>query len=90
MASIWAESVAHSFEQALDLLAAAVQDCTGELWETAMWQVLALPLDHQFLDRPGSPSPTPLSAASCSNGGSSAARRRGALPGMPSKFLIMT
>jgi hypothetical protein len=50
MASIWAESVAHSFEQALDLLAAAVQHCTGELWETAMWQVLALPLDHQFLD----------------------------------------
>jgi hypothetical protein len=41
MASIWVESLGRSFEQALDLLAAAVRDCTDELWETTMWHVPA-------------------------------------------------
>ncbi|MEX0784444.1 MAG: DinB family protein [Dehalococcoidia bacterium] len=49
MASIWVESLGRSFEQALDMLAAAVRDCTDELWETPMWQVPALGPDHQFL-----------------------------------------
>lgn len=49
MASIWVESLGRSFEQALDLLAAAVRDCTDELWETPMWQVPAPGPDHQFL-----------------------------------------
>ena len=33
------ESLGRSFEQALDLLAVAVRDCTDELWEAAMWPV---------------------------------------------------
>ncbi len=49
MASIWAESLGRSFEQALDLLAAAVRDCTYELWETSMWEVPAPDAAHQFL-----------------------------------------
>jgi hypothetical protein len=49
MASIWVESLGRSFEQALDLLAAAVRDCTDELWETSMWQVPAPDPDRQFL-----------------------------------------
>jgi hypothetical protein len=49
MASIWAESIGRSFEQALDLLAAAVRDCTDELWETTMWQVPVPEPDRQFL-----------------------------------------
>ena len=49
MASIWVESIGRSFDQALDLLAAAVRDCTEELWETGMWPVPALGPDHQFL-----------------------------------------
>jgi hypothetical protein len=49
MASIWVESLGRNFEQALDLLAAAVRDCTDELWETSMWQVPAPDPDRQFL-----------------------------------------
>lgn len=49
MASIWVESLGRSFEQALDLLAAAVRDCTDELWETAMWRVPAPEPERQFL-----------------------------------------
>ena len=49
MASIWVESVGRSLEQALDLLAAAVRDCTDELWETTMWQVSAPDPDHELL-----------------------------------------
>lgn len=48
MASIWVESLGRGFEQALDLLAGAVRDCTDELWETAMWRVPAPAADHQF------------------------------------------
>lgn len=39
MNSIWVDSLGHSFEEALDLLAAAVRDCTHEVWESSMWQV---------------------------------------------------
>lgn len=49
MASIWVESLGRSFEQVLDLLAAAVHDCTDELWETPMWQVPAPDPERQFL-----------------------------------------
>src|SRR5260370_718625 len=37
--SVWVESLGRSFDEALDLLAAAVRDCTDELWETSMWEV---------------------------------------------------
>src|SRR5436190_16327694 len=49
MASIWVESLVRSSEQALDLLAAAVRDCTDELWETSMWQVPAPDPDRVLL-----------------------------------------
>ena len=48
MASIWVESLGRSFEQALDLLAAAVRDSTGEQWETPMWQVPAPDPAHEL------------------------------------------
>ena len=48
MASIWVVSLARSFEQALDLFAAAVRDCSGDLWETSMWPVPPDP-SRQFL-----------------------------------------
>lgn len=41
MGSVWIESLARSFETALDLLAAAVRDCPDELWEASMWDVPA-------------------------------------------------
>lgn len=41
MTSIWVESLGRGFEHALDLLAAAVRDCTDELWEAPMWPVPA-------------------------------------------------
>ncbi|MGH7858427.1 MAG: hypothetical protein ACREQY_13970 [Candidatus Binatia bacterium] len=41
MTSIWVESLGRNFEEALDLLAAAVSDCTDELWESSMWEVPA-------------------------------------------------
>ncbi len=49
MASIWVEGVSRSFVQALESLAAAVGDCTDELWEASMWEVPAPGADHQFL-----------------------------------------
>jgi hypothetical protein len=49
MASIWVESIGREFEQALDLLASAVRDCTDELWETSMWRVPLPDAAHQFL-----------------------------------------
>lgn len=39
MPSIWVESLQHEFEAALDLLAAAVNACPGNLWEAPMWEV---------------------------------------------------
>ena len=38
---IWVESLGSSFDLALELLAAAVRDCTDELWDTGMWDVPA-------------------------------------------------
>jgi len=49
MTSIWVESLTQSFETALDLLAAAVRDCTDELWESAMWPVSPPGPEHVFL-----------------------------------------
>lgn len=39
MEPIWVEALGRSFQQALDLMDAAVRDCTDELWQTNMWQV---------------------------------------------------
>ena len=39
--SIWVDSLGRSFDEALDLLAAAVRDCGDELWEASMWEVPA-------------------------------------------------
>jgi hypothetical protein len=41
MTSIWVESLGRTFDQALDLLAAALRDCTDDLWEASMWEVPA-------------------------------------------------
>ena len=41
MTSIWVESLGRTFDAALDLLAAAVRDCTDDLWEASMWEVPA-------------------------------------------------
>lgn len=49
MGSIWVQSVARGFDVALDLLAAAVNDCTSELWEASMWPGEPLQADHPFL-----------------------------------------
>ena len=59
MASIWVESLGRSFEQALDLLAAAVRDCTDDLWETSMWLVPAPDPDRQFLGSDWNPVTNP-------------------------------
>ncbi len=59
MASIWVESVGRSLEHALDLLAAAVRDCTDELWEAPMWHVPAPGPEHQFLGPDWSPITDP-------------------------------
>jgi hypothetical protein len=37
--SIWVECLGRNFEEALDLIQAAVQDCTDELWQGTMWPV---------------------------------------------------
>ena len=50
MTSIWVESLGRAFDAALDLLAAAVRDCTDELWEARMWEV---PADVFGLEPPG-------------------------------------
>lgn len=55
MISIWVESLGRGFEDALDMLAAAVNDCTGQLWETAMWDVPTPGAEHQFLAPDWSP-----------------------------------
>jgi hypothetical protein len=36
MTSIWVESLGRTFDAALDLLAAAVRDCTDDLWKSSM------------------------------------------------------
>ena len=37
--SIWVESLGRNFEEAFDLLEAAIRDCTDELWQVSMWEV---------------------------------------------------
>jgi uncharacterized damage-inducible protein DinB len=59
MASIWLESLGRSFEEALDLLAAAMRDCRDELWETSMWQVPAWDPNHELIDPHGKPVTDP-------------------------------
>jgi len=59
MVSIWVESLGRSFEQALDLLDAALRDCTDEQWETAMWQVPAPAPGHEILGPEGKPVTDP-------------------------------
>jgi hypothetical protein len=39
MSSVWVESLAGRFQRALDLLEAAIRDCTDELWRSNMWEV---------------------------------------------------
>lgn len=41
--SIWVESLGLNFQEALDLMEAAVRDCTDELWQAPMWEVPAPP-----------------------------------------------
>jgi|GEM_PF-1166818 len=47
--SIWVESLGRALEDALEMLAAAVRDCPGDLWETPMWPVAAPGTDQPFL-----------------------------------------
>jgi len=49
MPSIWVESLGHSFGEALDLLAAAIGDCSDELWAAPMWRVSPPGPEFQFL-----------------------------------------
>ena len=59
MTSIWVESLGRTFDQALDLLAAAVRDCTDDLWESSMWEVAVDVFGPQPPGPDGSrPSPT--------------------------------
>ena len=39
MTSIWVESLGSNLQAALDLMEAAIRDCTDELWQTNMWPV---------------------------------------------------
>jgi hypothetical protein len=39
MTSIWVESLGRNFDEALNLLEAAVRDCTDDLWEVNLWEV---------------------------------------------------
>ncbi len=59
MTSIWVESLGRSLDQALDLLVAAVKDCTGELWETPMWRVPPPDLGRALLGSDGRPVADP-------------------------------
>lgn len=37
--TIWVESLRRNFEDALDVVEAAIRDCTDELWQMNMWEV---------------------------------------------------
>src|SRR2546421_9136009 len=39
MASVWVESLGQNMQAALDLIEAAILDCTDELWQANMWGV---------------------------------------------------
>ena len=56
MTSIWVESLGRAFDAALDLLAAAVRDCTDDLWQSRMWEVPA----DVFGPAPPGPNGTPV------------------------------
>lgn len=53
MTSIWGDSVGRSLEQALELLADAVRDCSDELWVTPMWRVPDPEADREVLGADG-------------------------------------
>jgi hypothetical protein len=59
MTAIWVEGLGRSFEQALDMLAAAVRDCPAELWETPMWPEPAPDAGQQFLGEDWQPITDP-------------------------------
>jgi len=60
MTSIWAESVGRSLDEALGLLAAAVQDCSDELWVTPLWRVPDPAADREVLGADGRAIDAPL------------------------------
>ena len=39
MTTIWVESLQRNFDDALDVMEAAIQDCTDVLWAASMWDV---------------------------------------------------
>ena len=86
VASIWVESLGQSFEQALDLLAAAVRECTDELWESSMWEVPA----DLFGPEPPGPDGKPVADSAARRVWSSDARLRGAWHGTPSSASTTT
>jgi hypothetical protein len=49
MSSIWVDSLGRSFDEALNMLTAAVRDCPDDLWQSHMWQVDAPGPEFQFL-----------------------------------------
>ncbi|OAI39359.1 hypothetical protein AYO38_07860 [bacterium SCGC AG-212-C10] len=49
MTSIWLEGVRRGLDQALDLLAGGIKECSGDAWATPMWPVSAPGDDHVFL-----------------------------------------
>jgi hypothetical protein len=58
--SIWVESLGRNFAEALDLLEAAIRDCTDELWVSNMWEVLDTDApdgveDHALIQRYSTP-----------------------------------
>jgi hypothetical protein len=59
MTSIWLESLGRTFDEALDLLAAAVRDCTDDLWEASMWEVPADVFGAEPLGPDGKPVTDP-------------------------------
>jgi hypothetical protein len=48
MDSIWVEGLGRTFDAALDLLEATIQDCTDELWQVSMWDVPDADADHEL------------------------------------------
>jgi hypothetical protein len=53
MASVWSESVRDGLDQALELLAAAVQECPDAVWRTPMWRVDAAEITGTVSDVDG-------------------------------------
>ncbi|MGH9106772.1 MAG: hypothetical protein ACRDZX_13245 [Acidimicrobiales bacterium] len=59
MASVWVESVGRSVDEALKMLAAAVRDCSDELWTASMWSVQATEIAGEVRDIDGRPVTDP-------------------------------